>query len=532
MIVSHALGKTGSVIGEAWPIDAAVAYTLVSHGPDAELTWADFVNQNTRIATVMMSGRVGYAYHGVPNPQISDCGHDMVNCYIHNFPKVILNTKGHLVFQSINNGNMQNQEWFREGRENGSIPDSIMDLVTFRDDCKNKHWLCIFQPRFDPLRELIENHYGTTSWNIPNDIGHTEVMSVEHTKGECAWKDDPEQQCGHHDGPITTGWCLVKQEGLNGDILDAYEVFWRRGKGTVVSHNWNLDHLQNKIGWNYTNNLEKNRVVLFDRVKRSLAQSVPEHQVIDLVKDSLNRMRRWDGRCLVHKTGRGKTAKHRWNNWNWLAEMTTWVQDTLSKNRKENETQCSVCFSSGVEDEEGNSYCECGQGWRYVKYDARMSYGHEIAKFEWRPIEEPKAFSLRVGGQYNGRTLPYRFQTLEQAGTFRQFLNQMVTRVGGSHKERTWDETEGKEVVPTKGAYKIVKLNTSLAMKWDKDPEELPTPQQALDAVLYGTPFENAQATANLKSYTVGNNEPVLKIVNKIATPENNDSETVGENNE
>ena len=79
ILVDNTIGRMKDKLRECWPIDAAVAYTLANHGEDASLTWADLVNQNTRIASVMMTGKVGYGL--LTNPASSSCGHDEVDCY-------------------------------------------------------------------------------------------------------------------------------------------------------------------------------------------------------------------------------------------------------------------------------------------------------------------------------------------------------------------------------------------------------------------------------------------------------------------
>tara|TARA_X000001388_G_scaffold70379_1_gene59484 strand:- start:3087 stop:4799 length:1713 start_codon:yes stop_codon:yes gene_type:complete len=519
VITSHALGKTSELLGKCWPIDAAVAYTLASHGPNAQLTWEDMVNQNTRIASVMMSGKVGWSRRGVPNPQITSCGHDHVNTMIHHIPNVTMNSMDALVVDM--DAYLEEADWYKSLLSMpGAVSTEVRNLLEFRDDKTLAFWEIIFTERFKPLKEFLEEYWGTTKWYWGTTKGGDMTpMSYEDTKGECAWADDPEKQCSYHDGVLYKGWVLVHHEESTSE-KPVYETFWRRGQGRTTRNGWNHDHLENEIGWNYSHTLSASRVVVFDRVKRSLAQSIPDDQVIEHIKGSIARMRKWDGRCLVHKEGRGKTSRHRWSDWGWLEEMATWVQDTQSKNRKEDETQCSTCYAAGIEDEEGNSFCECGAGWRYVKYDSRQSYGHEIAKFEWRPMEQPKAYTLKIGQGYSSKTLPYRFKTGEQAVTFRTFLNQMVNKIGGVHRERTIDMTTGQDVPPEKGVYKVVYLGTDLTMKWDKDPEMLPTPQQALDAVIFGSVQESKTAMENLKCCEVGGHKiPKQKLINEPEEP-------------
>ena len=74
IIVDHAVGRTKKAIGKCWPMDAAVAYSLMKAGPNAELTWSDLVNPFTRAAAVIMSRKV--AWGSVPTPGTPSCGHD------------------------------------------------------------------------------------------------------------------------------------------------------------------------------------------------------------------------------------------------------------------------------------------------------------------------------------------------------------------------------------------------------------------------------------------------------------------------
>ena len=87
-------------------------------------------------------------------------------------------------------------------------------------------------------------------------------------------------------------------------------------------------------------------------------------------------LRRMLGRNLncVTKEGLRNTATFQWKNWSWLTEMQAWVAQTSKKNRKEGDVV---------------------RGWKYTKYNSRMSFGHEIAKFKWIPEEPPSV----VGGE-------------------------------------------------------------------------------------------------------------------------------------
>ena len=492
IIVDNALGRTRKALGICWPIDAAVAYTLASHGPDAELTWKDMVNQNTRIATAMMSGKVQWGE--LQNPHAESCGHDEVDCYEMYFGMPRLNSKGFIEFAHVDDMN----KWplWRDGE----VPESVMRLMKFRvsnewvneNDAYNS---LVLSPLYAEVREFIENLLGTDKWDYEDLL---ETTHYSKTKGECGWADDEEKkgQCAHHDKALYEGWVMIRDE----EDPNAFMKLWTRGKHSVVSSRTHIQPLTDRLGWNYTNNVSRERVVVFDRVKRSLAQTVPEATVVNAIKDSVARMRKWDGRCLVDKQGRGHSSRHKWSDWGWLAEMAAWIQDTHSKNRKENETQCRICYANGEEDEYGNSLCRCGEGWQYIKYDSTQSFGHEIAKFEWRPIN-PKnqiIYVLKFGREY----LPWRFKTMEEAAQMREFFAVTGTKLPNiSLKNRTWDMALGQEDVALSGkdtGIKVIGLSTMFSMKWDQDPENLPTPRECLHAIQWGSPLERENVMERL----------------------------------
>ena len=81
IITDHAVGRTKDAIDMCWPMDAAVAYTLMKVGPDVELSKVNMVNTFTRSAAVMMTGKV--AYGEFPTPGVESCGHDEIIGHIH-----------------------------------------------------------------------------------------------------------------------------------------------------------------------------------------------------------------------------------------------------------------------------------------------------------------------------------------------------------------------------------------------------------------------------------------------------------------
>lgn len=500
IIRDNALGRTANLLGICWPIDAAVAYTLASHGPNAMLTWEDMVNQNTRLATVMMTGKVQWA--AVKNPHAESCGHDEVDCYEMVFESPQLNSKNRITFNVYSNI----EEWEHWDDMSEDMKAKCKFRVSkdwWSNNAIPSYGQLLWTPEYaDVLAFIIEKmgtaKFATDSW--------TNYLECNHTIGVCAWGSDHEKHgtCAHHDDSLYEGWVMLRdQPNENADRV-SYETLWRRGKSTVVSSGTHRDPLRDTKGWNYASQISRNRVVVFERVKRSLAQTVPDQQVIDQIKHSIARMRKWDGRCLVEKTGRGRNSTHVWSDWQWLTEVAAWVQDTKSKNRHENETQCRICYANGEVDDYGKSLCRCDEGWKYVKYDSKQSYGHEIAKFEWRPIRSGnvRIYALKVGNEY----LPWRFKTKEEAAQLREFFAVTATKIPGiSLENRVWDLSIGEEKVAMQGkktGIAVVALNVDLRMKWDRDPENLPTPRQALHMLQWGNPLEVKEASELLKTAT------------------------------
>jgi hypothetical protein len=358
-----------------------------------------------------------------------------------------------------------------------------------------------------PLLLYLAEKFGTDKFNISHELmsdNYALLSSTsflwERTKGECGYtRDDANYgSCAHHNEVTATDWYMIREEKDS----DEMDTIWYRGKGRVVHSGWNHDQFKRR---NITaRNTALSRIVPFNRVKRSLAQSVPDEVVINEIKGSIQRMRNWDGRRLVNKTGIGRRALHGWSDWSWLTEVSSWIQDTRSKNRNENDTACSVCYVAGeTEEHTDKSICRCGDGWRYTKYDKKSSYGHEIAKFQWTPIEPQRVYVL-LG--YNNWEIPYLFKDIEHAARLRAFIPQLIDKMPtgsvAKHK-RTWDLTTGSEVLTDVEkediGVRIVRRDLILSMKWDKDPENLPTAVQVKDMLLFGNPSEVNEAVDLVK---------------------------------
>ncbi|RZD54472.1 MAG: hypothetical protein CXT67_00215 [Methanobacteriota archaeon] len=519
IIIDHAIGKTKQTIGKCYPIDAAVAYSLASAGPNADLSAKDLVNQYTRAATAMMSQTV--AYGKVPNPETKSCEKDMVNGLVCTFKAPIL----------------VNDIIYMEGKTtlvNWLMKNKITGLDSYGKFRTTSHYATLINNdisaligmllsnKYKPLRLAIEKKLGSTKWATPSNSS-ANLYEMKNTQGVCGWKDDPEQKCGHHDGSYITDWVMVKTE--NGD---GFTQLWSRERGeAVVENGWHIDQIQGYFGYNGYKNISPERVILWNKNARSLGNIMEEKRVIKEINGALRRMSARNFN-VVRKEGLRNKARYTWKNWDWLFSLQNWITQTSKKNRKEHDLV---------------------NGWKYTKYESRKSFGHEIAKFKWIPGKEntdyhvdnnntvPKSYCDKESiktyhikqkyGWRDGVTLPYRFPDLKSAANFKNMANQLACKLGAVNKDgRTWDATAGLDSIEPSENMKLTTTTHILEMDADKEPEIIPTPKEVLHALFWGTPQDYDKHIAYLNEKTakfykrpqILNQEETKEDVEKIVT--------------
>ena len=499
VVTDHAIGKTKDTIGKCWPMDAAVAYTLAAAGPDADLSAKDMVNQYTKMAAVMMTQKVGYG--AVPDPRVESCGHDEVDAYLYAFPGIAHNEGSGLV--AIKSVSMKGQ------LEAAGATDELIELSTFRTeegdlDCTTLGMVALLKsPKFKPLKEYYEQEYDCKKWFIRKQSRSSrEVINCEHTFGSCAWADDGEKTCAHHDRPMTTQWVLIKPSHRSEKFL----TLWSRDRHVAsVSSGWNHRMLQYKLGgYGYENKLDVRRVVLWDKVARSASNALWKKDpkfVIKQIKDALRRMSSRNFN-VVTKRGYRSNLTYCWKEWGWLANMQAWVAQTSKKNRKE--------------DDEVN-------GWKYTKISSNYSYGHEIAKFLWEPIEEQETWRIKCkveGYSYYSSgyaIMPYDFQTKAEAAAFARLLSPMAMKCGAINKDgRKWDGDSGKDTVEEESFFTVTSHEHEMAMEPEQDPEDLYSPEEVLNAVFFSNPQAFHQAVKQLKENSHEFEEPTIITKEKV----------------
>lgn len=542
IITAHAIGKTKDTIKACWPIDAAVAYTLASAGPDARLTSKQMVNQHTRMATAMMSGMVGYG--SITDPRQEACGHDMIEGY-----KVTM----HDLYCS--NGVIcisRNKNRETDGLKQ-HMSQAMQDLMSFRvsrswysryfqggANKKKSYMAILFSDRMSAIRQFAETTFGTNRWSLV-DTGNSPI-TAEFTRGECAWHDDPDKKCSHHQPEDYTGWAMVRNVHPNGNIVEygskdedgrpipAFKKVWRRGKHVrAVRMRWNHSMFENRD----MSDVAPERVVLWERVSRGLGNVVEEAEVIKAINAACRRMTARNFN-VVTKIGLRNSATYHWKEWDWLHKLNAWIAQTSKKNRKEHDLV---------------------NGWKWTKYNSRMSYGYEIAKFKWIPGKDNddydsstdksvtwedgkaittysnppaikdvfKVFKIKVNtGYYGGKELPWYWKTKEEAQQFLSFNTMLAGRTGAvNSSQRVWDGATGQELLDPCDMYSIFSVDKveKIEMDMGVDPEELMTSRECFEALMWGNPQE-FDAAYELLSDTCKKywNRPVIKNVEQNET--------------
>ena len=504
---AHAIGKTRETIGKCWPMDAAVAYSLASAGPDAQLKTKDLVNQHTKMAAAMMTQFVGYG--SVPDPRVDRCGHDEIEGYEVTWRNPVL-VDGLISWRT---SPMTSTPKFRIS--NDTFREQFFGTTSTSAHVKLALGL-LYSPKYTPLRKEIEKTLGTTKWALSS--GNTPFI-IKRTLGVCKWNGEkyPEGHekagkamlCGHHDRPKISTWALVKTT-KDGKIQDnRFSQIWSREVGDAAVHDgWNHDMFASNFGHKWSSEVATERVVLWSKVSRSLANTIwasdPKF-VLKQINASLRRMQGRNLNCIKREgeyseaTGRilPSTVTYTWKNWGWLTQLRAWIAQTSKKNRKEHDLV---------------------NGWKWTKYDSRTSYGYEIAKFRWVPgkvndkfdkdthtslvdgvvsytiapaiEDEINSYYVNIGGRsYRSKDLPYRFKEKKDAYNFKNFLSMMAMKCGAVNKEgRKWDGDKGNENVGDGDAFRVMKASHTLWMGMDVDPETTPTPTEIMEALLFGSP--------------------------------------------
>lgn len=507
---SCTLGELRKTIGTAFPIDLAVAYTLGSVGRDRGLTVDDMVNDYTRRATVLMSGKVGYGQ--MPIPEAQSCGHDMVDGVLYHFPRLgsiepsLLKDRNRLCF--TRQGITLKQQLLSAGWKalHGEVPEEVLKLTTFRVKKSHKRhytsYQTLFSNTFKPLLDYLIGCGFDTLAEKQEDI----LLHSETTKGECGYTEEDVDEsgvplvCGYHSPSYEYNWWMIKDRSSS---IGGVRQIWNTGKGNTTVSGYHRDQFSGSallvdLFPDWTKNIEKSTirgedVIRFSTVARQLVNNLDDRVVKKEIRKSLNRMKNWSGRELLTYDlngfpKRGKHTKYSWLNWEWLENVHTMAKYTNSKNRKIGDKVCTKCYSTGHTDEHGNGTCldTCNEGWVYDKYDTYHIHGNEISKYRWLPIMgtvegvgSPHVFCFDSWPH-----MKLVFPTAQELIFARKTFAAASNRLNGMQLNADWDASKNTRVEITdddmkKVGFKIDKLvphyNTWVQLPAEIHPEEFST---------------------------------------------------------
>ena len=463
-IITHqTINRTGSVIGKCRAMDAAVAFGLASAGPDGEVSVADLLTDNTRSAYVIESAKVGYGVFR--NPDIASCGHDEVdNINIYRFLQpysAVYDKESKELFVKVSSSH---------------ISDSFMlkyaDVMTEekRNNLSEGIRVDATLPPLVAYKELIEATFDIPSGCVGYKYSRNPTM-VKQTKGVCSWAytyDDVEGQqvkriCSHHDGARIKGWAMLTSD----------DGFTKLYESNRCQRGWNNNMLRNHF-------VDSSQWVRWETQIRSQTRLVDDKEVLKLITKSLGRMmKRVDN--IVSKTGSHSTARYSWSDWGWLADITSYIRQTRSKNRKAGDVE---------------------NGWCFTPVNIRKSYGMEISDFVWVPADQNdvRYFSYQlchmVKPSYSWgsaqRKLDVDFSnailytTEEEAQRAGENLLESLTGRGGIIVRRVY--TEGQFEAQPNYDLHIYSSTCNFVLQGSMEPNEYLTPSEVKQLALTAAP--------------------------------------------
>lgn len=468
-IIDNVIGRTKAMVGNAYPLDAAVAYTLAKAGPGKRLTVDEMVNDFTRGGFLATECLLDYMQGPHPEtPAKGFCGHDMLNAFVPRLAgvKVIRDETGKkpasvapasrnhwnqvslldsllTIEQQMTGGNDVSVERAAEIKD--MIPSLKFDKATnFNFDA------LIYDPAFAKVKDFIFKHHGTFTMDKQTAMT-TFCNGWDTTKGECGF--DNAQECLHHrNHKQSTGWYALVSR-TTGELLPMfYRMIGNEGQETITN--------SYSVGGAH---LAKGVLIPWDQIKRTALQNVDEKKLKSAIMKSVNRMvKRAD--CIVDKEGVRKSATFAWTDWGWLAEVKASLAYTNSKKRK-------------IGDEVN--------GWKYGIYSSFKSHGHAIAKYCWKPIEPVNVYRPYLNTS-SSRWSTSLFNTDRVWHLSEEAAQKWATKFAdllmeGQVVERHY--TGADVSLPESWTWSIFKASANFTLKPDTNPEDFITPSEWLTVI-------------------------------------------------
>jgi len=484
IITQQTIEHTKSVIGRCRAMDAAVAYELASAGQDGAVSVNDLITDRTKAAYLIETRRVGYGVFR--DPTVESCGHDELSTT-------------RVRFTVVNTAKRINDVVFLEVRNTWG---SKLD----RHKLEN-YTSVLTQEQIDMLasdtissEELIEAYhtYIKAKFGITDDVdfvfSRNPIASANNYNGECAWKgqsvDVVDEEtgeittknkiCSHHDGARITGWAMLQSEP-DGTTIEDYKELFLAGR---CARRWNQNQLRDQ-------SVDSSSWVTWESKKRSLIRGVNERELKKLINKSLARMLKRNDN-VVSKEGLRSSAVYSWSDWDWLADVTSYIRQTRSKNRKAGDVL---------------------NGWEFTAVNKRWSYGMEISDFVWTPSDssDTKYYTFNINYERNASYSWNRLQCSIASTTIRIYLSEDEAREAGTKVLAVLNESGiGLRRVYVEGEFEPqhdYTLHTeegycSFTMEGSMEPEEYLSPAEITRLALTAAPNVVLQHKPNFREWT------------------------------
>ena len=491
IITQQTIEHTKSVIGGCRAMDAAVAFELASVGQNGAVSVNDLVTERTKAAYLIETRRIGYGVYR--DPSVDSCGHDEINEKTYYFVEALSAKRcDDEVLVTVSSG------WNSKGLSESSL-ENFKGVLSEETISK----LCSYTKTSDaPLEAYYE--YLRAKFGITDDVKflftHTIIKDEGHTKGECAWEDETidvvdeetgvittkKKVCAHHDGARIKGWAFFQTPGTDGSSIDDYKELFLAGR---CAYRWNDNQLRDYF-------VDSKSWVSWETKRRSLIRQVDVREVKKLINKSLSRMLKRNDN-VVHKEGLRSSAVFSWSDWEWLADITSYIRQTRSKNRKEGDVH---------------------NGWSFTAVNKRMSYGMEISDFVWRAADDSdlKYYKFQVVSKKRN---PYSWQSNKWVSLncmtsedLRIFMSRDEAQQAGDLMMRTLNESggimprrvyvEGEFEPLSDSEVKVTSSQCEFTMNGDIEPEEYLSPKEITRLALTAAPTIVEQHKEKFSTWT------------------------------
>ena len=423
IVTSQGIGHSMYITGDSCPMDAAVVYTLLSHGPDRDVNAKQMLNQFTRTAYLFEEGKVADGYWKVPEETVHHtCGNDNGIHYSYSTSS----------YSNIKHTPKINPSLFNEfiaeviARKDNSMLSALHDMYNWESSFVKRvieriatEYTEYSSESNEPFKVLLG--MPTTTSNIDSAIM---VRAIDRALPDNL-KSIYNATLNQHtlcSGTDELGYCDIHNPRT---VMFERDWVYKNGLPSLYSNEIISSY---SSGRPHLTQQECNDTEKYNDNKRALINSVDDKLVTRCINKSLTRM---INSRRVSKTSHGRGRTFQWNAWGWLEEIRSAILASDSMKRK-------------IGDEVN--------GWVYSKGQVKETHGMEIVSYVWLPKEEVKTYKVQIeaplvrhgyGSTHNLSTttasLPFIFMSKDEAYTYANSI-QLSNENLGIPISRTIDE--------------------------------------------------------------------------------------------